>query len=682
MPSSLPLDVPLPLAPYVRALACHRLGGAEPRVSITSLDEHIHHVELTFDLASPAPQDDWRIELEPAFAPSFHWSPHLTPSDRHVVDQHSFRSPALVVASSERMLALVPDLDILGAASAVRWYLDLDAPANRLTLGMSDSQVDGHVLYLRKPGAVHAAGTTRVGFYLIASDRPEDRADPWRRVLALLWQRWGHPTFARGEPLGGDLSPYVAHSYRWAFDAWSKSVWQEPELDGKRVGAPAFIVNVTQSPNHPGPVDEREMLSIWNQAWFSSLRSASGLFRHARRSGDASLRERALLSKELALSAPMKDGLFPSVLATEMETVTDRGKEVRRSKGWATAYWGNSDRNPINRPPNAPRDDDLKKAPYHLLDMSWTALWMLRWHRDLEQDARLVDYAKRYAERLLKLQDAQGFFPAWLDLASQAPLAVLDDSPETSASATFLFELAETTGEARYRAAALRALEAVSAAIVPEGRWEDYETYWSCSKWGKDAFIGKKIARNGMHKQNSLSMFWTAEALLQAWRATGERRHLELGQRVVDELLMMQASWQPPTMHVSVLGGFGVMNADGEWNDARASLFAELIVRYGQVLELDEYVERGLAALRSSFVMMYCPENPTTRALWEKKYPFFGPEDYGFTMENYGHDGVADADGAGMGEFTIYDWGNGAAAEAFERMRDHLGDAVVLGRAR
>jgi hypothetical protein len=145
---------------------------------------------------------------------------------------------------------------------------------------------------------------------------------------------------------------------------------------------------------------------------------------------------------------------------------------------------------------------------------------------------------------------------------------------------------------------------------------------------------------------------------------------------------MMQASWQPPTMHVSVLGGFGVMNADGEWNDARASLFAELIVRYGQVLELDEYVERGLAALRSSFVMMYCPENPTTRALWEKKYPFFGPEDYGFTMENYGHDGVADADGAGLGEFTIYDWGNGAAAEAFERMRDHLGDAVILGRAR
>jgi hypothetical protein len=27
-----------------------------------------------------------------------------------------------------------------------------------------------------------------------------------------------------------------------------------------------------------------------------------------------------------------------------------------------------------------------------------------------------------------------------------------------------------------------------------------------------------------------------------------------------------------------------------------------------------------------------------------------------------------------VGEFTIYDWGNGAAAEAFNRIRDHFGE--------
>ena len=79
----------------------------------------------------------------------------------------------------------------------------------------------------------------------------------------------------------------------------------------------------------------------------------------------------------------------------------------------------------------------------------------------------------------------------------------------------------------------------------------------------------------------------------------------------------------------------------------------------------------GDAALRASFVMMYCPENPETRTQWEKVYPFFNEKDYGFMMENYGHGGVTNASGLGIGEFTIYDWGNGAAAEAYNRIRDH-----------
>ena len=66
--------------------------------------------------------------------------------------------------------------------------------------------------------------------------------------------------------------PYVEHTYAWAFDTWEKAVWQEFALGDKTVGAPVFIVNQTQSPNHPGPVDEREFRSVWNQAWFSSLR--------------------------------------------------------------------------------------------------------------------------------------------------------------------------------------------------------------------------------------------------------------------------------------------------------------------------------------------------------------------------------------------------------------------------
>jgi len=379
------------------------------------------------------------------------------------------------------------------------------------------------------------------------------------------------------------------------------------------------------------------------------------------------------MTKELALAAPVKNGFFDTVIATEMQTVEINGQKYNRSKGWKTAFWGNSNRNPVNRPPGKPRIRDARVAPYHILDMSWTALLMLRWYEELEQDERLLEFARTYAESLLKLQDEDGFFPGWLHKETFKPFDILDQSAETSMSVTFLLKLSEITGIEKYRNAALKAIDVVSREIVPEGRWEDFETYWSSSSYGNDDLIGKKILRNNMYKQCNFSMFWTTEALYEAYRATGERKYLRLGQRVLDEMLMTQASWQPPYMYVNVLGGFGVMNCDGEWLDSRESLFAEIIVKYGQALQMEEYIQRGLAALRSSFVMMYCPENPKTKQQWEKKHPFFGPEDYGFTMENYGHGGRTSSEGEGMGVFTIFDWGNGAAAEAYNRMLDHFG---------
>jgi len=75
--------------------------------------------------------------------------------------------------------------------------------------------------------------------------------------------------------------------------------------------------------------------------------------------------------------------------------------------------------------------------------------------------------------------------------------------------------------------------------------------------------------------------------------------------------------------------------------------------------------------------MMYCPENPQQKALWEKVRKHFGPEDYGFTMENYGHGGATSKEGEGVGSFTIFTWGNGAASEARSRVYDHWGDVYI-----
>lgn len=654
------------LQKFIKNINVDQIDGAQTNLRINELSKGLFKVDATLDLQADSNHPGWTTTITPAFIGTFHWSPHLTPSDRHIVSDHVFRAPALICSNDRQILTIIPDLKARNN-SPYRWFMDLDAPRNKLSVGISNYRVAEHVMFHKKTVKLKK-GNVSISFYVMISDKKRDIRNPWRKPLAFMWNKYGKALAEKGEPLNGDITPYVNHTYNWAFKNWKDAVWQEFELNGKKVGAPTFIVHFSQSPNYSKPATEREFRSIWNQAWFNSLRSAQGVFRYARRTKDKELMKKALMTKELALSFPQKDGLFPGVIATEMHHVKVDGHNVSRSKGWKTKFFGNSNRNPYTR--------DAKTSPYHILDMSGTAYFMLTWYEELEKDQRLLDYAKKYGDKLITLQDKDGFFPGWIDMNTMKVLPVLNQSPETSKSVTFLLKLAEITKDPKYKVAALKAMDAVSGEIVQTGRWEDFETYWSCAKWWGDR-VGQKVPRNNMYKQNNFSIFWTAEALLNAYELTKNKKYLELGQRTLDELLMTQALWQPSYMHVKVFGGFGVMNADGEWNDARQAVFAELIIRYGKLLKKKEYVDRGIAAMKASFNMMYCPENAQTKKQWEKVYPFFNKKDYGFMMENYGHGGYADAHGGGIGVFTIYDWGNGTACEAYNRIIDRYGKEIL-----
>jgi|TARA_B100000315_G_scaffold34549_3_gene29228 hypothetical protein len=650
-------------------------GAGPPEVAIEAIDGGWSRVAFRWQLDRSIQQDDLAVELALGLEPDFHWLPHLAPDDGYVAAQHVFRSPAFIVAEGPATLAVVPDLDLVGQRAGNPWYLDYDARVGRAWVGMSLTSIPTHVLYEKAPGMTFEPGELELAFFVTAyADAGADAGadtppNPWRRVSRFLWDRWARPLHVAGEPNRVPMARYVERTYDWAFESWADAVWQEFELDGTRVGAPQFIVNVTQSPNYPGEWEQREFLSIWNQAWFSSLRSASGVMRWARQVGSADLEAKATLTKALALAAPMRDGIFPSVIRTDNEMVAIEGETYQRPRGWDEAYWTNSNRSPENF--------GVSTDWYHLLDASWTALLMLRWHEEFGADPDLVAYARTYADKLLTLQEPSGFFPSWLHPETLTPSAVFRDSPETSMSVTFLLELAEVTGEASYRESALRAMNAVLDGPVRNGRWEDFETYWSCNAFGQDTHVGRPFDRNGMFKQNTFSIFWTAEALYESWRVTNDTRYLAWGRRTLDELSMAQQVWQPPFIYVPALGGFGVMNTDGEWNDSRQSLFAELFLRYYDATGDAHLFERGVAALKSSFVMMYAPENPMAKEQWELAHPFFGPEDYGFTMENYGHGGTTSPEGVGIGVFTIYDWGNGAASEAYNRVTDHFGQAYI-----
>ena len=118
----------------VQTMQVAPLGGIQAEIVTNPLDKNTTHVKITFDLSKEVQQDDWQVNITPAFRPSFHWSPHLTPTDNHIIDQHVFRSPAMLVSDESHVLTVIPDLDIMKKGTPVRWYMDLDAAKNVLTL--------------------------------------------------------------------------------------------------------------------------------------------------------------------------------------------------------------------------------------------------------------------------------------------------------------------------------------------------------------------------------------------------------------------------------------------------------------------------------------------------------------------------------------------------------------------
>jgi hypothetical protein len=603
--------------------------------------------------AAAAPHDDDTIELvvrHPLAHLEQVWVPHLTPEPRNVVGDAVFRSPAVLLVDATVAIALVVDVDDVLAAHGWRAWLDYDHPRSTISLAAGAYRDEGHVFFVKQPWRRAAGQTVRLRLHVVASTRAEDRHNPYGLAARWLWERWGRGGHARAAV--PPVPRFAEHIVRWAFsdDGWGESVWQPVDVGGVEAAAPVFIVDVTRHPTvAPEQRRWREPRSIWNQAWFSTQRCANGLLRHARHVKSADLERRARQMTEIALGAPASDGLFPSVLVAD---------EPAGARAW---HWSNSDR----RPPSA------SEHACHIVDAAWTCRMLLEWHT-LTGDARALALAHRFAGRLGRLQRSSGAFPGWVEPDGQVP-PELAEGPESAVSVALLLELAAQAdasgGEAArsapaWREAAGRGL-AFLEGVARDGRWEDFETYYSCAPWGAPELLGRRVPRNHVYKQNTLSIAWCADAFLHAWRTTRTSSWLREARRCLDELSLYQAVWDPPWLPAPAHGGFGVMNADCEWNDARQSLFAPLYLEIGRETGDRELTERGVSALRASFSLLYAPENVAMARAYERRFSFFGPESYGFTMENQGHN-LAEP----IGTFTIYTWGNGSALAAAARVRD------------
>ncbi len=666
---------------------------AEQRLTLGDDDGHVN-VQITVRLGAPArpaslgaayifiPDGKLYSQYEPL---DFCWIPHLRRKPEHVIGDHIFRSPAVIYQTGEIMAALAPDLDTLGANRRMPTVMDarLDNPsagAPAFWYGFCNYKLDGHVFFEQAPPAREPLkGELRFGVDLIVSACEPERAGA-RRVLKHLWRRYGQPLIARVEPQTIPFDEYARRAYGYAFDRGR--IWREFDIDGVRVGAilgqtfagPAYARPMKRAeierflkvqkliPRVHGAVTDKVLSTtfandvaelilhygsrtfapyIMNQAWFNNVRTAYGAYAYGEKFGDAEMKDRALKMKEYALRAPGDMGLIRSCCfcPEDGEPIWMQG-----SKGF-----------------EAVRD-------YHLPDSAWTGWWMLRWYEELERDERLLERAKRFGAGLREMQLASGAIPGWVRVrrGNPTPCATLRESPQTAAPGMFLARLGRVAGCNESLAAARRAADFLIANVFQENKWWDFETFFSCSK--KD--FGMRDTGTGLHCMNNLCIFWTAELMRELAESTGKQKYLDYGLRAVDLLLMWQQVWDAPYISINTFGGFGVMNTDGEWNDARQSMFSECLTGYYELTGDREYFERGVAALRSSFTTMLIPENkkvaPGNMGLFDRK-------DEGASYENYGHLGY---DRRAPG-YLMFDWGSGGACAAAARLTRRYGDIYI-----
>ena len=573
------------------------------------------------------------------------WKSHLAPEYNMTIGDKAFRSPAIVMEGDDERLALIPDLQALSKERVIPHVMDYVLDGNELYYGLSHYQETGHVYYKLDPQSHVISKTVSLRFYIVTWDKSayEDKRD-FRPVEAFIWESFASQQMKLAESpqqVLSSLEIYPRYTYEWALDRWHDVCWQQFKIGEQEVGGVVFLVTAKQKPGQGKEDSWREPKSLWNQAWFCSLRSAYGYWQAGQRFGRTDWVEKAELALEFALSAPQTNGLFPGYF------------QAGPNNEWETGQWYMS----------GPRRPEHHEHYVHLLDSSWTCYWLLKWYKDLRQDHRILDYVGSYVERLVTLQRDDGGFPAWVRPDTLECSPYLQESPETSVHAMLLCLLYEVDPRRNYIKQAEEACHYVYKHIVPLGRWEDFETYWSCSKQWEGKRYGVKDPRSGLYNQCNFGMYWTVEAAKALYQTTGEPQWLDKGERVLAEISLYQQIWEPEYIDVPSLGGFGVMTSDDEWNDARQSLFALTYFDYYRLTGNETYLTRSMRAMQASFYMMYCPENERVMKLYNDVHPHFDDRDYGFHMENFNHhDGTSVK---GLGEFTIFDWGCGAASSTY-----------------
>jgi hypothetical protein len=675
----------------VRVLLSGRLrGNAIQQLVMLGEDKDHFHIEVEGLLEKDPPKVEYLLStfvFQQEGPLDFSHAPAMKRAADNVFADRVFHSPAIVLQKNGLCAALVPDLDSINKdfvyAKGVRQpdghrgfrvsqdpakmtlpaALDLDVksgltPAPLFSYGLMDYVVEQHVYWRHenKDGVMVRELSGRKLYYefdlFVRSDAPRNRG--YQRVTRFLWERYGTAHFREPRPQAMPFAEYARVCFPAAFEyrgdtlddtkRYSASrgykpdqsgplnTWLEFDFEGKPVGG----IRATPSQWYN---------DIQFMAWWNNVRDAVGMYWWGQR-GVPDLGRKARLILNLVLSAPQNQGIFPSVFN-------------QKEKRWFGCYWKPE---PPYNPKILPKYWDFNSDYYQTAGVSKTGVHLLRYYHLCEKDQRILPFVRRYGDFLIEHLDPNGCVPAWFT-SDLKPVEHLRFNGEGGIHLWFLTELYKATQESKYLSAARKIAQFMRLEILPQQRWYDFETFYSCASKPEATFD----PHTGQWPRCTLSMMWAIEGFSSLYEATQNREDLDTTEAVADYANFYQSVWQPHFIITAyAFGGFTSQNSDAEWLDMRQSQLGEALVRLGRLTGRQDLLERGVAAVRSSFALIKHPRHIQNGIFPTPSYPL------GISPENIDHEGLPQ-----LPLRSGFDWGEGGALAAAATLLDQLGGFYV-----
>ena len=617
------------------------------------------HINVRAELKGDPPQLEYLLSPI-AFAeggtPEFSHAPAYKRSPGDVIADRVFFAPAVVVQTGGQVAAIVPDLNLINEHRVYaerarpqwhRWIFGVPIDSSRITLpavldlelvsgmtsqpllayGLMDVIAEQHVFWRH----VNAGGTfvrTLSGHelqygmdLLLASDAPAHRG--YQRVSQFLWEQYGQHYFRKPRPQALPFAEYARAFYPASFDykgytvevednlpvmvhrspdgpqAWTS--WQEWEKDGQEMG----MLRLTAP---------QWFHLTYITAWWNNVADALGLSYWGETLSDASFEAKVDRIINSVLDAPQQQGMFPSLYDLD-------------KKSWQRSLW----RFPgEDYDPNVTRNYwDWQTSDYHTAAAAVTVGYLMEFYRLGREDPHILAFAQRFGDFLIERMAPDGTVPAWFD-ANLEPRLSMRWNAEGGANIWVLSELFRATGNTLYLDAARRAAAFLLREVLPTQRWIDFEALYSCAVKA-ETFHDE---RTGQPPRNAMAMSWALQGFVSMYETTGDPQYLDAAEAVADYAVLLQTVWAPHYIITAYpFGGFTSQIGDAEWLDQRDHRFAGILVRLGLLTGRQDFIERGVAAARSSLTLVTHPRHTANGIYNAPTFPF------GLGPENIDHEG-------------------------------------------